>query len=43
MKEIFEMKEQYETPEMKIIQFDVEDIITTSNFTFGVDEYEDQG
>ena len=29
-REVFRMKEAYETPEMEIIEFAVEDIITTS-------------
>ena len=34
------MKEIYETPEMEIVEFDVEDIITTSdpNLEFGGSE-----
>lgn len=32
------MKEKYETPEMEIIEFETEDVITTSNEIGGGDE-----
>lgn len=38
-KEVFDMKEQYTTPNVEIITFDAEDVITTSNATKVLDPF----